>query len=116
MGRVKPVLFSTGGGVTNLVPRAFPLNGWGGKSPGDEVEGSQFFWQGKNYSMSLLFCIYKQSYQSRLIIYGCRKIYISSDSSLGRHVNTAKLIITTCIIGQVRKFNFSDSLDCEPIT
>ena len=29
--------------------------------------GSQFFWQGKNYSMSLLFCIYKQSYQSRLI-------------------------------------------------
>ena len=21
----------------NLVPRAFPLNGWGGKSPGDEV-------------------------------------------------------------------------------
>ena len=26
-----------------------------------------FFWQGKNYSMSLLFCIYKQSYQSRLI-------------------------------------------------
>ena len=25
------------------------------------------FWQGENYSMSLLFCIYKQSYQSRLI-------------------------------------------------
>ena len=29
--------------------------------------GSQFFGQGKNYSMSLLFCIYEQSYQSRLI-------------------------------------------------
>ena len=29
--------------------------------------GSQFFWQGKNYSISLLFCIYKQSYQSRLM-------------------------------------------------
>ena len=26
---------------TNLVPRAFPLkDGWGGKSPGDEVEGA----------------------------------------------------------------------------
>ena len=25
------------------------------------------FWARKNYSMSLLFCIYKQSYQSRLI-------------------------------------------------
>ena len=33
--RVKPELFSTGG-------------------------GSQFFWQGKNYSMSLLFCIYSR--------------------------------------------------------
>ena len=32
LGKVKPVLFPTGG-------------------------GSQFFWQGKNYSMSLLFCI-----------------------------------------------------------
>ena len=40
--RVKSVLFSTGG-------------------------GSLFFLQGKNYSMSLLFCIYKQSYQSRLL-------------------------------------------------
>ena len=30
-------------------------------------EGNSFFWQGKNYSMSLLLCIYKQSYQSRLI-------------------------------------------------
>ena len=35
IGRVKPELFSTGG-------------------------GSQFFWQGKNYSMSLLFCIYSR--------------------------------------------------------
>ena len=45
------------------------LTNWGGTnlflfSTGG---GSQFFWQGKNYSMSLLFCIYKQSYQSRLI-------------------------------------------------
>ena len=25
-------------------------------------EGNSFFWQGKNYSMLLLFCIHKQSY------------------------------------------------------
>ena len=42
LGGVKPVLFSTEG-------------------------GSQFSLARKNYSMSLLFCIYKQSYQSRLI-------------------------------------------------
>ena len=42
LGRVSPVLFSTGG-------------------------GSQFVLQGQNYSMSLVFCIYKQSYLSRLI-------------------------------------------------
>ena len=46
--------FLTNWGVTN--PFLFSTGG-----------GSQFFWPGKNYSMSLLFCIYKQSYQSRLI-------------------------------------------------
>ena len=40
----------------------FFLTNWGGSNlfysqPG---EGNSFFWQGKNYSMSLLFCIYKQ--------------------------------------------------------
>ena len=42
---------------------------WGGSNlfysqPG---EGHSFFYKEKNYSMSLLFCIYKESYQSRLI-------------------------------------------------
>ena len=42
LGRVNPALFSTGGGGHRIL-------------------------QGKNYSVLLLSCIYKQSYQSRLI-------------------------------------------------
>ena len=45
------------------------LTNWGGTNlfysqPG---EGHSFFGQEKNHSMSLLFCIYQQSYQSKLI-------------------------------------------------
>ena len=38
MGFLSPGAKKTVGNNVNLVPRAFPLkNGWGGKSPGDEV-------------------------------------------------------------------------------
>ena len=42
---------------------------WGGSNLfySQPDEGHSFFGEEKNYSMSLLFCIYKQSYQSRLI-------------------------------------------------
>ena len=59
IGEVKPVLFSTG-----------------------PSEGHRFFGKEKiTPCMSLLFCIYKQSCQSRLIeiSYRCRKVYISKD-------------------------------------
>ena len=59
-----------GGGAGALDGRVLSkfFTNWGGSNLFILKRGRvTVFWQGKNYSISLLFCIYKQSYQSRLM-------------------------------------------------
>ena len=73
LGKVRFLLGGGGGGSAGASEGRILIKffrNWGGSNlfysqPGEGH--SQFLVRKKNYSMSLLFCIYKQSYKSRLI-------------------------------------------------